>query len=68
MPLFVPRLGIDQMVSTSLRDLYVIGESKDEPVTEDEIYRAFLANTPSDKVPRFGELYQHYHGGPVPDS
>ena len=57
-----------EVVSSSLRDIYLMSESRSEPLTEDEIYRVFLANTPSDKQARFHELYQQYHGGPIPIS
>ena len=35
-----------EVVSSSLRDLYWIGEAKGSRVTEDEIYQVFLSNTP----------------------
>ncbi len=57
-----------EVVSSSLRDLYMLGESKGEPVTEDEIYQAFLANTPLEKEAKFHEIYGRFHGGPIPGS
>ena len=55
-----------QVVSSSLRELYRVGKSSGSPVTEAQIYRAFLTNTPSDKRVQFRELYERLHGGPIP--
>ena len=55
-----------ETVSSTFRDLYRTKNavlSKAEPA----IYRAFLSNTPPDKKDLFRELYQQYHGGPIPD-
>ena len=55
-----------QVVSSSLRELYRVGKSSGSPVTETQIYQAFLTNTPSDKRVQFRELYERLHGGPIP--
>ena len=55
-----------ETVSSSMRELYRLGESRGFPVTEDEIYQEFLSNTPSDKRDRFREMYQCFHGRPIP--
>ncbi len=57
-----------QVVSSSLRELYRVGKSSGSPVTEAQIYRAFLTNTSSDKRVHFRELYERLHGGPIPGS
>ena len=55
-----------ESVSGALRDLYLLAESERRRVTEAEIYRAFLANTPPGKEAEFNDLYQRFHGGPIP--
>ena len=55
-----------EVVSTSLRELYDSGESSGSPATEDEIYQAFLSNTPSERQDQFRDLYSRLHGGPPP--
>ena len=57
-----------EVVAVSLRVLYNTGEAKGEPVTEYEIFRTFLTNTPPEKEAKFREIYQQYHGRPAPDS
>ncbi len=56
-----------EVVSSSLRELYRLGEAKGSPVTEDEIYQAFLDNTPAAKQSEFRDLYYFHHGGPASD-
>ena len=53
-------------ISGALRELYLLARSENRPVTEEEIYRAFLTNTPSEKVADFSDLYQKIHGGAIP--
>ena len=55
-----------EVVASSLRELYKAGESSGSPATEDEIYQAFLSNTPSDRQDEFSDLYSRLHGGPPP--
>ena len=50
----------------ALKELYLLAESEGRPVTEAEIYQAFLANTPPGQEAEFNELYQRLHGGPIP--
>ena len=57
-----------EVVAISLRVLYTIAEARSGPVTEYEIYRTFLTNTPPEKEAQFREIYQQYHGRPAPDS
>ncbi len=55
-----------ESVSGALRDLHLLAKSERRPVSEAEIYQAFLANTPSGQEAEFNELYQRLHGGPIP--
>ena len=55
-----------ESVSGTLRDLHLLGKSERRPVSEAEIYQAFLANTPPGQEAEFNELYQRLHGGPIP--
>ena len=57
-----------EVVSSSLLDLYRIGEAKGSRVTEDEIYQVFLSNTPQAQKAEFLDLYRRMHGRPIPDS
>ena len=57
-------LGHD-VVSSSLIELYTTGQ-ENRRATEDEIYQAFLSNTPPAKHDEFRELYACLHGRPVP--
>ena len=51
-------------VTASLRQLYELAESKGH-VTEDDVYRTFLSNTPSAKQDEFRGLYTCLHGRPI---
>ena len=57
-------LGRDSL-ATTMRELYLQAEATNwtEPVTEDQIYRAFRANVPMGKSAAFNALYDRYHGG-----
>ena len=55
-----------EVVSPALRELYSVGESSGALVTEDEIYQAFLSNTPTEQQDEFRDLYSRLHGGPPP--
>ena len=55
-----------ESVSGTLRDLHLLGKLERRPVSEAEIYQAFLANTPPGQEAEFNELYQRLHGGPIP--
>ena len=54
------------VVSSALRELYETGESTAVQATEDEIYRAFLTNTPSSQRNDFQFWYHCLHGRPIP--
>ena len=51
--------------SAAMRELYLQAEATgwEKPITEEQIYRAYLANAPRGKVEAFQALYQRYHGG-----
>ena len=53
-----------EVVAISLRVLYTIAEARGGPVTEYEIYRTFLTNTPPEKEAQFREIYS-IHGRPA---
>ena len=55
-----------EVVSSALRELYETGESTGRNATEDEIYRAFLTNTPSSQRNDFQLWYHCLHGRPIP--
>ncbi len=55
-----------EVVSYALRELYETGESTGGQATEDEIYRAFLTNTPSSQRNDFQLWYHCLHGRPIP--
>ncbi len=55
-----------EVVAAAMRDLqpaalFVVGPD------EDQIYNAFLSNTPPEKEEAFMAVYRRYHGGPVVD-
>ena len=51
---------------TALQELYILSETKEKRVYDRDIYQAFLANTPQGMEDKFHEIYQRWHGGPVP--
>ena len=55
-----------EVVSSALRELYETGKSTGGQATEDEIYRAFLTNTPSSQRNDFQFWYHCLHGRPIP--
>ena len=55
-----------EVVSSALRELYEAGEGTGRTATEDEIYRAFLTNTPSSQRNDFQLWYHCLHGRPIP--
>ena len=55
-----------EVVSSALRELFETGEGTGRIATEDEIYRAFLANTPSSQRNDFRLWYHCLHGRPIP--
>ena len=55
-----------EVVSQTLRDLYLLKESPNRSLTEEDVYRAFLAHTPPSKEAEFRDAYRRAHGGPTP--
>ena len=55
-----------EVVSSALRELFEAGEGTGRTATEDEIYRAFLTNTPSSQRNDFQFWYHCLHGRPIP--
>lgn len=56
-----------QVVSSALRELYEDWAATGSPASEDEIYQAFLTNTPPAKQDDFRLWYGRLHGRPIPD-
>lgn len=56
-----------QVVSSALRELYEDWAATGGPASEDEIYQAFLTNTPPAKQDEFRLWYSRLHGRPIPD-
>lgn len=56
-----------QVVSSALRELYEDWAATGSPASEDEIYQAFLTNTPPSKQDEFRLWYRQLHGRPIPD-
>lgn len=56
-----------QVVSSALRELYEDWAATGGPASEDEIYQAFLTNTPPSKQDEFRLWYGRLHGRPIPD-
>ena len=55
-----------EVVSSALRELYERSLTKYRGATEDEIYQAFLTNTPSSQRDEFRFRYHCLHGRPIP--
>ena len=55
-----------EVVSSALRELYEKPSARTESMTEDEIYQAFLTNTPSSQRDEFRFRYHCLHGRPIP--
>ena len=53
--------------SAALRELYLASRSELRPVTEAEMYRAFLEHTPPGLEGEFLALYEELHGGSYDD-
>lgn len=47
--------------SAALRDLFLLFQAEGRPVTEEEIYEAFLRNTPPGLEEEFLALYRQFH-------
>ena len=54
------------VVSSALRDLYETHSTTRMPPTEDEIYGAFLKNTPTSQQERLRVCYHQLHGRSIP--
>ena len=55
-------IGEDAM-SAAVRELYLQSIDSGQPAEEEDIYRAFLKHTPSDKKEAFLDVYRRLHGG-----
>ena len=55
-----------EVVSPALRELHEEAGPQGRVVTEDEIYQAFLTNTPPSQRDEFRDLYHCLHGRPIP--
>ena len=53
----------EEALGAAIRDLYLLSTSEDRPVTEEEIYQAFLDHTPAERMGEFQHLYRRWHGG-----
>ena len=53
-------------VSAALREIYVPFDDYPRRLIEEDIYYAFLRNTPPDLLDAFHEVYDRIHGGPRP--
>ena len=54
--------------TAALRELFLLSTSRFLGfLTEEEIYRTFLSNTPSGKEDEFRDAYRRLHGGPILD-
>ena len=49
--------------SAAWKELYHLAKQKEGPITENEIYQAFLRHTTEATVGEFRELYNNLHGG-----
>ena len=56
-----------EVVSSALRELYENWAATHSYASEDDIYQAFLNNTPPSKRGDFRHWYDRLHGRPVPD-
>lgn len=56
-----------EVVSSALRELYEDWAATGSPASEDEIFQAFLTNTPPSKQDDFRLWYRRLHGRPIPD-
>ena len=57
---FYETLG-EEATSAALRELYLLFQSEGRSVTEEEIYQAFLRNTPPGLEDEFLALYKQFH-------
>ena len=49
--------------SDAWNELFLLAKGENRELTEDEIYQAFLRNTPAGQVDEFRSLYDQWHGG-----
>ncbi|PKB81520.1 MAG: hypothetical protein BZY88_06265 [SAR202 cluster bacterium Io17-Chloro-G9] len=49
--------------SNAWNQLYLLAEGEDRQLTEDEIYQAFLRNTPASELDEVKSMYDQWHGG-----
>lgn len=53
----------EDATSAAVGELYLQASDSGRPATEEDIYRAFLKNTPYDKKEAFLDVYRRLHGG-----
>ena len=56
-----------EVVSSALRELYENWAATGGYASEDDIYQAFLTNTPPSRRGEFHNWYERLHGRPIPD-
>ena len=57
----------EEATGAAIRELHLLSTSERRPVTEEEIYRAFLKQTPAERIGEFRQLYRLWHGGSFVD-
>jgi hypothetical protein len=56
-----------EVVSSALREMYENWAATGGYASEDDIYQAFLTNTPPSRRGEFHNWYERLHGRPIPD-
>ena len=54
-------IGVDSL-RAAFKEMYLLAQSVDRPLTEQEIFDTFRRYTPSDKAAEFEEVYGRFHG------
>ena len=57
----------EEATGAAIRELYLLYSSEGRPVTEEEIYQAFLDHTPAGLEEEFRDVYRRLHGGSFVD-
>ena len=57
----------EEATGAAIRELHLLSTSERRPVTEQEIYQAFLKQTPDERIGEFRQLYRLWHGGSFVD-
>ena len=53
----------DQPFRTAWQNIYLLSESVDRLVSEEEIYNIFIQEAPSNRIDEFEQVYGRWHGG-----